>query len=45
MERKQRLRVCLNLLQMADTAQAHSARQMYRRQYEQLKGRLRRDKR
>lgn len=40
MSRKQRLRVCGNLLQMADTAQSPSARKMYRLQYERLLGRL-----
>ncbi|WP_275097822.1 hypothetical protein [Paenibacillus alvei] len=40
MERKQRLRVCLNLLQMADTTQSPIARNMFRRQYDRLRQRL-----
>jgi len=40
MSRKQRLRVCGNLLQMADTAQSPSASHLFRKQYEQLLGRL-----
>ncbi|EJW14172.1 hypothetical protein M5X00_29805 [Paenibacillus alvei] len=42
MSRKQWLRVCCNLLQMADTTQSPSARNMFRWQYEQLKRRLQR---
>ncbi|MFW5436332.1 hypothetical protein [Paenibacillus apiarius] len=40
MPRKQRLRVCLNLLQMEETTKSDAAREMYRRQYLQLTSRL-----
>ena len=40
MSRKQRLRVCLNLLQMSDTTQSTKARQMFRQQYEQSLAKL-----
>ncbi|WP_268629175.1 hypothetical protein [Paenibacillus alvei] len=40
MSRKQWLRVCCNLLQMADTTQSPSARNMFRRQYKRLRERL-----
>lgn len=40
MTRRQRLRGCGNLLQMLETTQSPSTREMYRRQYRQLASRL-----
>ncbi|MCY9733127.1 hypothetical protein M5X17_05050 [Paenibacillus alvei] len=44
MSRKQRLRVCLNLMQMFETTRSYSARQMYRKQYRRLASRLEKEK-
>ncbi len=44
MTRKQRLRVCLNLLQLRDTTQCIRAREIYRQQYLRAAGRLRNEK-
>lgn len=37
MSKKQRLRVCLNLLQLEETAESEEMRRVYRQQYELLK--------
>lgn len=36
MSKLQRLRVCLNLLQMEETTRVDAAREIYRQQYEML---------
>ncbi|WP_276322223.1 hypothetical protein [Paenibacillus dendritiformis] len=40
MSKLQRLRVCLNLLQMEETTKSNAAREMYRQQYEMLMNKI-----
>lgn len=40
MSRKQRLRICCNLLQMVQTAKSDKLRKSYRNQYDQMVSRI-----